>query len=108
LGIAINDAAGRPCPAGQNCVLASELGSLTITPGVYTNSGVVNVSGSVYLNGKGVYIFQIAGGLIVNGGTVVLENGAQAADVFWQTTQATLNTGLAFEGTILSSSVILK
>jgi hypothetical protein len=79
---------------------------LIITPGLYKNSGVVKVSGPVYLSGKGVYIFQIAGGLIVNGGTVVLQGGAQAADVFWQTTQATLNTGLAFEGNILSLTSI--
>jgi hypothetical protein len=106
LGIAITDALGRPCPAGQNCALAGELSGLTITPGVYTNSGVVTISGPVYLSGKGVYIFQIAGGLIVNSGTVVLENGAQAADVFWVTTQATLNTALAFEGNILSTTSI--
>ncbi len=109
LKIAINDAAGRPCPAGQNCTLASELSGLTITPGVYKNSGVVTVSGPVYLNGNGVYIFQIAGGLIVNptpGGEVVLEGGAQAANVFWQTTQATLNSNYAFEGNILSSTSV--
>jgi hypothetical protein len=109
LGIAIDDAKRRPCPAGQvppGCALASELSGLTITPGVYKNSGVVNVSGPVYLSGNGVYIFQIAGGLIVNGGTVVLENQAQAANVFWVTTQATLNSSLPFSGNILSTTSI--
>ena len=110
LGIAIKDAKGRPCPATQipaGCALARELSGKTITPGVYTNSGVVTVSGPVYLSGNGVYIFQIAGGLTVNpGGTVVLENSAQAANVFWVTTQATLNSVLAFDGTILSTTSV--
>jgi Ice-binding-like len=110
LGIAIKDAKGRPCPATQipvGCALAGELSGSTITPGVYTNSGVVTVSGPVFLSGKGVYIFQIAGSLTVNpGGTVVLEDGAQAANVFWVTTQATLNSSLAFEGTILSTTSV--
>jgi hypothetical protein len=110
LTIAINDAAGRKCPAGQvppGCVLASELSGLTITPGVYKNSGVVTISGPVYLSGNGVYIFQIAGGLIVNpGGRTVLEKQAQEANVFWETTQATLNSRDAFEGNILSSTSI--
>ena len=88
-------------------MLASELAGLTITPGVYKNSGVVTVSGTVYLNGPGVYIFQIAGGLIVKpGGRVVLENGALAADVFWQPTQATLGSSGAFEGNILSNTSV--
>jgi hypothetical protein len=110
LGLAITDANGRLCPAAQvpvGCALAGELGGTTIYPGVYKNGGVVNVSGILYLSGKGVYIFQIAGGLIVNpGGTVVLEKGATAADVFWVTTQATLNSSLPFEGNILSSTSV--
>jgi hypothetical protein len=109
LGIAINDAQGRPCPATQvpsGCALAGELSGLIITPGVYINSDVVNVSGPVYLSGPGVYIFQIAGGLIVNSGTVTLTGGATAANVFWVTTQATLSTALAFEGNILSTTSI--
>jgi hypothetical protein len=95
LGFAIKYALGVPCPPKQvppGCALAGELSGQTITPGVYKNSGVVNVSGPVYLSGNGVYIFQIAGALIVNpNGGVVLENGATAADVFWVTTQATLS-----------------
>jgi Ice-binding-like len=117
LGIAIKDAKGRPCPAAQvpaGCALASELSGLTFTPGVYTSAVDVNISGPVYLSGPGVYIFQIAGGLIVNGGTVVLEGvgsppsgpKATAAKVFWVTTQATLNTTLPFAGTILSTTSV--
>jgi hypothetical protein len=110
LGFAIKYALGVPCPPNQRpvgCALASELNGVTLTPGVYINSGVVTVSGPVYLSGDGVYIFQIAGALIVDpNGTVVLEKGATAADVFWVTTQATLNSTDAFYGNILSKTSI--
>jgi hypothetical protein len=108
LGTAINDARGRKCPTGQSipCLLPkAELGGKTFTPGVYTYASVATLTGAVTLSGDGVYIFQL-GALTVNpGGTVVLA-GAKAANVFWVTTQTTLNGGLAFEGTILSSAGI--
>jgi hypothetical protein len=110
LGLAITDAKGRACPAGQAipCLLPiAELGGITFTPGVYTFAGVATLTGPVTLSGAGVYIFQFAGGLTVNPtGTVVLENGAQAADIFWVTTQATLNSSNAFYGNILSSTSV--
>jgi ethanolamine utilization microcompartment shell protein EutS len=107
---AIKYALGVKCPPTQRpvgCALASELGGTTITPGVYKNGGVVTISGPVYLSGNGVYIFQIAGSLTVNpNGTVVLQDGATAADIFWVTTQATLNSSDAFYGNILSSTSV--
>jgi hypothetical protein len=108
---AIDNALAVPCPATQvppGCALVNDLAGATITPGVYKNGGVVTLSsGNLYLNGKGVYLFQIAGGLTVGtGGAVILENGATAADIFWVTTQATLNSTDAFYGNILSSSAI--
>ena len=108
LGIAIQDAKGRSCPAGQliPCLLPSaELGGKTFTPGVYTYAGVATLTGGMTLSGAGVYIFQL-GSLTVNpGGTVVLA-GAAAANVFWVTTQATLNSSAAFAGTILSTTSV--
>ena len=108
LGIAINDAKGRACPAGQviPCLLPSaELGGHTFTPGVYTFADVATLTGDVTLSGDGVYIFQL-GALTVNpGGTVVLA-GAKAANVFWVATQATLNSSAAFAGTILSTTSV--
>src|SRR5450759_3382167 len=109
LGIAINDAKGRACPAGQAipCLLPSkELGGLTFTPGVYKFAGVATLTGDVTLSGDGVYIFQL-GSLTVNpGGSVVLAVGATAANVFWVATQATLNSSAAFAGTILSTTSV--
>src|ERR1017187_9672128 len=108
LGIAINDAKGRACPAGQliPCVLPSaELGGHTFTPGVYKFAGVATLTGDVTLRGDGVYIFQL-GSLTVNPfGSVVLK-GATAANVFWVATQATLNSSAAFAGTILSTTSV--
>jgi Ice-binding-like len=108
LAIAIKDAKGRPCPAGQAiaCLLPiAELGGLTLTPGVYTFAGVATLTGILTLSGDGVYIFQL-GALTVNpGGTVVLA-GAKAANVFWVATQATLNSSAAFAGTILSTTTV--
>src|ERR1035437_7849334 len=109
LGIAINDAKGRACPAGQliPCVLPSaELGGHTFTPGVYKFAGVATLTGDVTLSGDGVYIFQL-GSLTVNPfGSVVLAVGAKAANVFWVATQATLNSSAAFAGTILSTTSV--
>jgi type VI secretion system secreted protein VgrG len=60
------------------------------------------------LRGKGVYIFQIGTGLTINvGAQVILEGGAQAADVFWQVgSAATLDSGVKFEGTILAGTSV--
>lgn len=109
LGIAIQDAKGRSCPAGQltPCLLpVGELGGKTLGPGVYTYAGVATLTGMLTLSGDGVYIFQLRDGLTVNpGGTVALA-GSKAAKVFWVTTQATLNSSASFAGTILSSTSI--
>jgi hypothetical protein len=79
----------------------------TLTPGVYTFDGVATLTGTLFLSGNGVYIFQLRDGLTVNpGGTVVLQGGAQAADIFWVTTQATLNSSAAFKGNILSTTSV--
>jgi len=108
LGIAINDAKGRACPAGQviPCVLPkAELSGITFTPGVYTFAGAATLSGVVTLSGDGVYIFQLGSLIVKPFGTVVLA-GANAANVFWVATQATLNSSAAFAGTILSTTSV--
>src|ERR1039458_3650047 len=66
------------------------------------------LSGSLTLNGGGnadaVFIFQAGSTLVTaSGSTVVLENGAQACNVFWQVgSSATLGTSSNFAGTILA------
>jgi hypothetical protein len=73
-------------------VLAAELGSTTIYPGVYTNASSVGITlGPLTLDAQGnpnaTWIFQIGSSLTVGTPTapesVILINGAQAGNVFW-------------------------
>jgi type VI secretion system secreted protein VgrG len=80
----------------------------TLAPGVYQSASALALNGSVTLNGGGnpdaVFIFQAGSTLTTaSGSAVVLENGAQACNVFWQVgSSATLGTGTSFSGTILA------
>jgi hypothetical protein len=84
------------------------LGGLTLTPGVYFFSSSAQLTGTLILNGAGFYIFQIGSTLTTaSGASVVAENGADAANVFWQVgSSATLGTGTTFIGNILAFSSI--
>ena len=91
----------------------TELGSTTKTPGVYNSAaGTFGITGTLTLDAQGdpnaVFIFQAASTLITAGSSnVVLINGAQAANVFWQVgSSATLGTSSHLEGTILALTSI--
>ena len=102
---AYNDAAGRT-PVTQE---PSDLVGLTLVPGVYDSAdGTLANSGSLTLNGAGVYIFQASSTLITSSSSsVVLENGANPCDVFWQVgSSATLGTNSTFVGTIMALTSI--
>jgi hypothetical protein len=96
--------------------LPSELSGLTFQPGLYQNAAQVTLtSGSVTLDAQGnpnaVFIFQIGSSFVTFGGTqVILANGAQAKNVFWQVgSSATLGGNSFFKGTIIAfSSVTLN
>jgi hypothetical protein len=106
LTVAINDAAGR---VGAFTHADTDQAGLTLTPGLYRAKTILLITGgNLTLSGRGVYIFQIGTGLTVGvNAQVILTNGAQAADVFWQVgTQATLNSGVIFYGNILAGSAI--
>ena len=105
LTTAYNYAAGLPGGA----VLAGDMSGLTFTPGLYKTSSTVMLSaGNVTLDAQGnanaVFIFQIGSTLTTLGSTqVVLANGAQAKNIFWQVgSSATLGTNSIFMGTILA------
>jgi hypothetical protein len=97
-------------------VLAGNLAGLTIAPGVWTNATSVLISGGdVTLDAQGdanaVFVFQIGSTLDVGDAavprSVILINGAQAKNVFWQVgTAATINPsgGGTMEGTIIANS----
>jgi hypothetical protein len=94
-------AASSPCnfnKTGQN------LGTQTLTPGTYCQTTAPTITGVLTLSGNGVFIFQIGSTLVTApGAQVVLINGAQPCNVFWQvSSSATFNTTTSFVGTVMA------
>ncbi len=103
--IAYNDLLAEPC--GTNLsgeILGTTPGAITLSPGVYCFNSSAQLTGTLTLNGSGVYVFQMASTLTTaSNSSVVLANGAMAGNVFWQVgSSATLGTGTAFAGSILA------
>jgi hypothetical protein len=94
-------AASSPCnfnKTGQN------LGTQTLTPGTYCQTTAPTITGVLTLSGNGVFIFQIGSTLVTApAAQVVLINGAQPCNVFWQvSSSATFNTTTSFVGTVMA------
>jgi hypothetical protein len=107
---AFTDAAGRTTPDFTE-LGAGNISGLTLVPGLYKwGTGVSITNAGVTLSGgaNDVWIFQIAGDLIVNNSAMVtLIGGAQAKNIFWQVSgQANLGTAADFKGVILSQTLI--
>lgn len=102
------DAAGR---LGGTSV-AGDLVGQTFTAGVYKSTSSLAISGDVTLDAQGnsaaVFIFQIGSTLTTGSGShVVLVNGANACNVYWQVgSSATLGTNSVFKGNILALTSI--
>lgn len=109
---AFNDLASRPDGFDPG---AGQLGGLTLLPGVYKSaSGAFLITGSdLTLDAQGnadaVWIFQMASSLTVGTpvapSSVILVNGAQASNVYWQVgSAATINGagGGSMVGTIIA------
>jgi type VI secretion system secreted protein VgrG len=98
--------------APTQVLTGEDLGGLTLTPGVYFFASSAGLTGNLTLNGEGnpdgVFVFQIGSTLTTaSSSEVVLENAAQAGNVFWQVgSSATLGTGTSFDGTILADTSI--
>ena len=103
--IAYNDAKGRTTAP---ITVAGDLGGRTLTPGLYKSTSTLAITGTLTLDGAGVYIFQVGSALnIATGGTVVLSGGATAVNVFWQVgSSATLGTAADFQGTIMAEASV--
>lgn len=81
------------------------LDGLTLTPGVYDLGAGLLSGGVLHLKGQGIYILRASSSL-TSSGSIRLENGARACDVFWRVqTLATIN-GSSFVGTILAGAGI--
>jgi hypothetical protein len=108
LTTAYNAAAGAASTATKN----GDLGGQTLFPGVYTASSSLGITGTVTLDAQGnpnaQFIFQIGSALTTAvSSNVVLINGAQAGNVFWQIgSSATLGTTSTFAGNILALASI--
>ena len=100
---AYNDAAAAT-PVSK---VATELGGTTLKPGVY-GSDTLGLTGTLTLDGEGLYIFQAGSTLITApNSSVALINGASACDVYWQVgSSATLGTTTSFKGTIMALTSI--
>ncbi len=109
-----NDAVNR---SATPVTLPGNMGGLTFTPGLYTNSSSVLIQGAgaannVTLDAQGdpnaVFIFQMGSTLTTGpGAQVILAGGAKASNIFWQVgTSATLDTTTIFKGNILAAVTI--
>jgi hypothetical protein len=110
LTTAYNDAASRTLCA---VTVAGNLGGQTLTPGLYTSTSSLSISGGdLTLDAQGdpnaVFIFQTASTLTTTAGRqVILSGAAKSTHVFWQVgTSATLGTTSAFQGTIMANQAI--
>ena len=113
LTTAYNDAAGRSlCPID----VTGNLGGRTLAPGLYRATNFARTmevtSFPLTLDGGGdedaVFIFQMDSTLtITRNNDVVLSNGAQAKNVFWQVGETvTFANNVGFTGTILAQDTI--
>ena len=102
--VAAYDEAAGATPVNN---VPTELGGTTLEPGVYA-SATLGLTGTLTLDGQGVYIFQAGSTLITApGSSVELINGASACDVYWQVgSSATLDTTTSFKGTIMALTSI--
>jgi hypothetical protein len=106
---AFNNAAAQS-PTGA---ITADLGGQTLTPGVYHSASSIGLTGTLTLDGGGnpgaVFIFQAQSSTLTTapGSSVLLINGAQACNVFWEIgSSATLDTTTDFSGTILALTSI--
>ncbi len=112
LSTAYNDAAGRPGPT----IVADNLAGKVLTPGLYTSAATSFqiTAGNLTLDAQGdanaVWIFQMPAStltLTAPACNVILINGAQFSNVFWEVgSSATIGVGCVLEGNLLVNTSI--
>ena len=102
---AYNTLAGEPVDSN---LTGQDLGGLTLLSGIYKFDSSAQLTGTLTLSGNGYYVFQIGSTLTTaSSSSILLINGAQAGDVFWQVgSSATLGTGTSFDGSILADASV--
>lgn len=97
---------------GPTTAIPADLVGLTLQPGVYNSASAIGLSGVLTLDAGGdpnaVWVFQAGSTLITSSGSrVVMLNGAQPCNVFWQVgSSTTLGTNSTFIGTIMALTSI--
>lgn len=110
LTLAYNAAAAEAATSSAGTFVFADA---TLTPGVYNAGSTIDISGTLTLNGENevdpIFVFQ-AGSTLSTGADsqILLTNGAQAKDIFWQVgSSATFLGGSSvFEGTVLALTSI--
>lgn len=108
LTTAYNTLAGLPCPPAN--AIVADLGGTTKAAGVYCAATGIGVTGTLTLDGGGnpnaEFVFQ-AGSSLTTAGNIVLINGAQARNVYWQVgSSATIGTASQWQGNIVALTSI--
>jgi hypothetical protein len=93
---------------GPGTVLPAQLNGAVLTSGIYSFAGGaadLAATGTLTLNGPGVFVFQVASALTANVSSNVVGT-ANPCNVFWRVgTSATLN-GISFRGNVFADASI--
>jgi len=110
---AYDNAAGQSATTNYGPIYDLAPVATTLTPGVYYGASSLGITGKLTLDAQGnpnaVFIFQAKDSTLITetNSEVILINGAQACNVFWQVgSSATLKTGSIFKGNILALTSI--
>lgn len=107
LTTAYNTLAGLPC---GTVIGTANIGGTTRAAGVYCSASSILVTGDLTLDGGGnlnsTFVFQ-AGSTLTGTGNIILINGAQAKNVYWQVgSSATIGITSQWKGNILALTSI--
>jgi hypothetical protein len=108
---AYNDAVSRVQDDAARINLATGLlDGVTLTPGVYTFTTGVTLTGDISFDGNNedVFIIQMAGNLVqASGKRVILKNGVLAKNIFWQVAgTVSVMAGAHMEGVLLGKTSV--
>jgi len=94
--------------AGSPIAVAGNIGGQTLTPGLYKSTSSLAISsGNLTLSGNGIFVFQVASALTTTtGNSVILSNGANAANIYWQIGSSATLGGTPFMGNLIALTSI--